>query len=209
MRSMTRGLLALALLIGPAIGTAQAITIKEIVQYKGLGPAILISLIEADGSVFHLTAEDVQSLKDQGVPEQVILAMIDTGKPKSLRKIVGVPAPPDAPAPPAEPETPPPDDVTTSTTDAPPAPVVVNVSQHVSQHVDASPATVEVPVPVAVPVIEHGRRPLPQPQQTPSQQYWGYGGQKRPDSWGSTPPPPPQKDTKPDPSKKGGGSGGN
>ena len=107
------------------------------------------------------------------MPEQVILAMIDTAKPKSLRKIVGVPAPPDAPAPPAEPETPPPDDVTTSTADAPPAPVVVNVSQHVSQQVDASPAMVEVPVPIAVPVIEHGRHPLPQPQQTPSQQYLG------------------------------------
>lgn len=205
MRSITRGLLALAVLIGPAVGVAHAITIKEIVQYKSLGPKILISLIEADRSVFHLTAEDVSKLKEQGVDESVILAMIETAKPKSERKIVELPDQPDQPVPPIEP----PPDLNATTADAPPAPVVVNVTQQVSQHVDASPATVEVPVPVAVPVIEHGRRPLPEPRQAqsqaPSQQYWGYGGQKRPDSWGPpSAPPPPHSDTKPDPSKGGG-----
>lgn len=209
MRSITRGLLALAVLLGPAIGTAHAITVKDIIQYHAIGDDILISLIEADASVFHLTAEDVSNLKAQGVSQRVILAMIDTAKPKSLRKIVGVPNP----QAPVETSTTTPDtstdqtDVSTVSTDATP-PVVVNVSQSqsVTQHVDSAPATVEVPIPVAVPVIEHSRHPLPQPQQAPPQ-YWGYGGQKRPDSWGPTPAPSSSRnDTKPDPAKKGGGS---
>jgi hypothetical protein len=218
MRAITRVLFTLAVLLGPAIGVAHAITVKEIVQYKSLGPKILISLIEADRSVFHLTAEEVSKLKEQGVDESVILAMIETGKPKSQRKTAEPSdlAQPDETVPPLEPP-----DSSLSSVDAPTAPVIVNVDQQVSQQVDSTPATVVVPVPIAVPVIEHGRRPLPEPRhetQPAAPQYWGYGGQKRPDSWGPTPAPPPQhsdaksgsdkadKTDKTDPGKKGGGS---
>ena len=63
---------------------------------------------------------------------------------------------------------------------------IVHVTETVVQTVAAPQSTrvVEVPYPVAVAVPVYVR---PAPQAAPV--YWGFGGQRRPDSWAPTPDP--------------------
>src|ERR1022692_4580080 len=92
MRHLMRLFLALALLISPAAGIARAADIRDLLLLKqaGLGDDILIDLIQSDGSVFHLKAADIVEIRNKGLSERVIRAMLATAKP---------PAPPEqAPA---------------------------------------------------------------------------------------------------------------
>jgi len=61
---------------------AYAVTVDDIV---GLSRAkasdgIILSMIDADGTVFHLTVNEILQLKDAGVSDTVITYMINTGK---------------------------------------------------------------------------------------------------------------------------------
>jgi len=171
---------ALALLIGPAVSSAYAVTIRDLVALskEGVSDAVLIALIETDGSRFLMTADDVRSVRAQGLSDAVIVAMIRTRPILPPKEPAVVPA---APAPIAQPEP----------VVAPPAPqpVIVqappvNVTQTVTQKVelpDDRPRRVEqipvyVPVYVAVPT-----RPVEVKKEEPV--YWGWGGQRRPDAW--------------------------
>jgi len=171
---------ALALLIGPAVSSAYAVTIRDLVALskEGVSDAVLIALIETDGSRFLMTADEVRSVRAQGLSDAVIVAMIRTRPILPPKEPAVVPA---APVPIAQPEP----------VVAPPAPqpVIVqappvNVTQTVTQKVelpDDRPRRVEqipvyVPVYVAVPT-----RPVEVKKEEPV--YWGWGGQRRPDAW--------------------------
>jgi len=69
MRFALRVLLLPALvLLGPMQGRASAVTIQELLEFKGkLSDDVLVALIESDGSVFHLSIGDVAALKDKGL----------------------------------------------------------------------------------------------------------------------------------------------
>jgi hypothetical protein len=198
MRLALRLLLAFVIVAGPLAGRASAVTIKELLDYKGrLSDDILIALIESDGSIFHLSISDVASLRDKGLSDRVIIAMLKTAHrndpppattPSPTPSVAQTEPPPDAfDAPPLDgpeqmygmqepaPEMP---------ASQPAAPTVVPV-QPPEQVVEYVPYPVYVPVAVAV---RQHPAPAPQPQ------YWGWGGQRRPDSWPLTPAPAPKSD---------------
>jgi hypothetical protein len=195
MRLLTPILLAGVLLVGPAAGQASAVTIADLINLKanGLSDQILIALIESDGSVFRLTADDVIDLRKRGLSETVLIAMLLTAT-KADRDRAAAPDSPFADGRQGVIR----QDRTLQTSQ----PTTVNVHQTVTQSVQQYPQeteTVYVPVPVAVPVAVLPPRPRAEPV------YWGYGGQRRPDSWNDPPDrkpdpkPDPKSDSKPDP----------
>jgi hypothetical protein len=144
----------------------------------GLSDDILIALIQTDGSTFQLTADDILKLHNDGLSDAVIRAM----QAVSVRQ----------PRPAA----------TSQTAVVEPTVVagtpVVNISQTVSQHVDAPPPAPAYPTypaygypaygypaygffsfPIAVPVFV----PAVAPVVHAAPVYWGWGGQRRPDTW--------------------------
>jgi hypothetical protein len=163
---------AVLLLAGPlSVRSAAAATIEDLLGLKahGLGDDILVALIQTDGSEFHLTAADIIALRKDGLSETVIRAMIETAR--------RAPAP-DAAIMPAGADGQVPADAVFEAPD-PVAPVEVPAVEPV----DTEPAAVVVPVavPVVVPVaVPAGYRHKPDP---PSPVYWGWGGNRRPDSW--------------------------
>lgn len=174
-----RLVVATSVVIGLTANAALAVSIRDLIKLKaaGLGDDVLIALIESDGSVFNLGADDVLSLKDQGLGEKLIIAMLRTARkapPRPSLPAAEMP-PPDVVLPPA------PSDETQQVAQV--APVVVNVQQTVEQHVEqprVETRTVHVPVPIAVPVFVRHRQ---SEKATPAPVYWGFGGQRRPDTW--------------------------
>lgn len=175
--------LTLVLLITlAASGAAEAITLRDIIELSkaGLSDDVLVTLVEMDRSVFPIDRDTIKTLKQEGVSERVMIAMIRSGRE----------TPPEpAPAPPVE-----------AAIETPaPTPQVVIVDHHEPQRVQQ----VLVPVPVYVPVGHGGRsrhrydervtpaspyytgqvRPAV-PVKTPEPVYWGHGGKLRPDAWG-------------------------
>jgi hypothetical protein len=175
MRSLLRASLLTVLLVGvSAVPVFAATTTEQLIalQRAGLDDEILIALIQSDGSVFYLTADDILELHRQGLSNRVIRAMQETAK--GVQRRAEEAARPDGGMPPAATPA-----VRTE------APGVVNVYQQVSQNVEAPPHHEErvVTVPIAVPVyVRAPERTAPEPPV-----YWGWGGQRRPDSWVAAP----------------------
>jgi hypothetical protein len=190
MRLALRLLLSFVILAGPLAGPASAVTIRELLDYKGrLSDDILVALIESDGSVFHLSIADVASLREKGLSDRVIIAMLKTAHRND---------PPAAPAPAPAPDVQPPPDASSSS-DAPdqmyaeqqpqPEMPVSAPSAPLIEPSQAPPADTVVeyvpyPVYVTVPIVVK-----PHPAPAPSPVYWGWNGQRRPDSWPLTPAP--------------------
>jgi hypothetical protein len=194
MRSLARHLRTIAaavLLVALAAAPASAVTIRDLLRLKaaGLSDDVLIALIQTDGSVFHLTADDILALHGQGLSERVILAMIETARKAQM---------------PAEPGYEPQADPAPAQQDVA-VPAMVDESRVPQPEVRVVEVPVEVPVavPVPVPVVvrdrdrDHDRKP-------PEPVYWGYGGQRRPDSWPATPTNTPPTNTPPVPKRRGG-----
>lgn len=203
MRLCLRILLASAIFIGPAASFAAAATVQDLVKLKaaGLSDDILIALIESDGSVFHLKADDVIAIRRDGLSEKVILAMLATATkaaaassaarpstaaaPTASRQAGAAPSPFQGNAPYAPDVEDASSQITQITQPQVPAPVVINITQKVEQRVDAPreresrPVYTTYPYYVAIPVAV---RPLV-PVKTPEPVYWGFGGQRRPDTW--------------------------
>jgi hypothetical protein len=181
MRIITRAALAFLLLVGPAVGTALAVTSSQLVELMkaGLGDDVLIALIQTDGSTFQLTTADILALHKQGLSDKVILAMQASSR-KTAPKVTerDQPIPSSTQPPIAEPV------VREQFVPVTP-PQAVNVYQTVSQRVESAqaPWTQVVPLPIAVPVFV---RPEPIRQAAPPV-YWGWNGQRRPDTWQETP----------------------
>ena len=170
---------------------ADALTVRDILELTraGLGEEILLTLIDVDRSVFPIDTATLKRLKEAGVSERVILAMIRSAR---------MPAPMPEPIAVAEPA---------------PAPVPQVI---VIEHHDA-PQIREVPVgiPIYVPFVRRGvhqgsvagRQDFVQDSFAPPSEldrlggasmhtptvkaaepvYWGFGGKLRPDAWQPSP----------------------
>ena len=186
-------LFALGLSAVPA--RADAITLREVIQLTraGLGEEVLLALIEIDQRVYPVDPETLRMLKEAGVSEKVIVAMVKSGR-----------------TPPPAAQMPEPAAVTPSPS---PEPQVV-----VIEHDRPVVREVAVPVYVAVPThrfpqalhntgvihtnktVLDNRTPVlddrtiidgrPVRQVKPAEPvYWGWGGKRRPDSWQPSPAP--------------------
>jgi hypothetical protein len=185
---MRRTVFAFLTVVALAAGRAEAVSIRDVIELTkaGLSEPVLLALIEVDRSVFAIDTPTLKQLKDAGVSDAVIVAMIRSGR-----------TPPPQPVQPAPlPETRPEPQVVVVEHRAPPAP---------------APAPIAVPYPVAVPVyvtapsrrFPHGetitttiptdvgvvkaRVPVPANCVKAEPVYWGFGGKLRPGSW--EPPP--------------------
>lgn len=161
MRRISSLVLLGALLVMPARAGAQT-SIDSLLGLKtaGFSDDLLIATFQSDGTVYHLTAEDLIFLRQQGISERVLIAMLETRRPPAAVPVAGSVAL--APAPPQPAQVVPP---------------VVEVTQHVEQRVEVeaprqTPRTIYVPVPVTYVPRD------PQPKVDPV--YWGYGGRPRP-----------------------------
>jgi len=166
-------LLTSIVLSGLLAGSAGATTVDDLIKLKNNKTApvsddVLVALIESDGSVFHLTADDIVALRAKGLSDKVIIAML----------LTATRTPPPDVMPPAD-VTPPAEAVEPI---APvPQPIVINLSQDNTQTVEqpqapAQPAFLPIYIPVAYSIV---RRPAP----AAAPVYWGWGGQRRPDSY--------------------------
>jgi hypothetical protein len=169
-----------------------SISSEDLINLKlnGLGDEVLIALIEAHSQVFYLTPNDLITLRRRGISDRVLTVMIRSGRQPAPLSVAAAMPPVAVPVPidpgqafvrgavrdalneyaePAEAR----------------APTVVNVSQSVNTHVEQPRAREEtVVVPVAVPVyVDRPDRPNRPGPSAPAPEYWGYGGQRRPDSW--------------------------
>lgn len=192
MRPLARTFVVATLLLLPLTAAAQTLTIRDLVALNqaGLGDEVLIALIDADGAVFRLGPLDVLELKKQGLSDPVLIRMIQTGRQASV---------PPAAAPPRDSRSRS-DDYEPPSRTAPVPPVVVQQTVVQEVHVEAPRPQREreyVQVPVYVPVVVQPRRPVKEPEPV----YWGFGGQRRPDSWE------PSKTTPEKPKPTGGGGG--
>ncbi len=166
--------LAMSFALGVSAGVASAATTAaQLVELSraGLGDDILIALIQTDGSTFQLTAADILALHGQGLSDRVIRAMQETGR-----------TPPSAPVRPAAVALP----VAREVADDPapaPAPATVNVYQTVTQNVEAPGAQAFQPY-YSIPVFPvYASAPIVPARHVIAPIYWGWGGQRRPDSW--------------------------
>jgi len=169
---------AIALALSPA--RADAITLREVIEMTraGLSDEVLLALIEIDQRVFPVDPATLRALKEAGVSDRVIVAIVKSGR---------TPAPQPEPAPlPIDP--------------APPEPEVVVIER---ERPVVREVAVPVPVYVAVPVVRHsrsihddrfdspsvhGRDGAPRPAVKAAEPvYWGWGGKRRPDSWQPSP----------------------
>jgi hypothetical protein len=160
--------------LGPAASQAFAVSVRDLIELtrEGVTDAVLVALIETDGSRFTLNADAIRDLRNQGLSDTVIVAMIRTARPARDNPHPVKAAPP----------------VETDDRESPVAspartesrrPVVVE--QHVTQQVEVR-TTREVERPVYVPVyVAVPTRPVEVKKEEPV--YWGWGGKRRPDAW--------------------------
>lgn len=134
---------------------AQAVTLRDLVDLSksGLSDEILIALVEAERSVFHLKAADLQELKRQGLSDRLLLHLLQT---PAIREEA---ARAEAPYYPSQPE---------------PRQAVLMPTQIV---------VVDRIQTIAVPVYWPIYVPTPQPARPEKPVYWGWGGTRRPDAW--------------------------
>ena len=177
---MRRALIILFTVILATAGRAEAVTVRDLIELSkaGLGDQVLLALIEVDHSVFSLDTATLKELKDGGVSDAVIIALIRSGRDAK---------PDPAPVAPAE------------SAPEPREPQVVVIDHH-----DAAPAPVAYPVavPVYVPVystprlqdrvntilqtdqgLVRARVPVPANCVKATPVFWGFGGKLRPGSW--------------------------
>jgi hypothetical protein len=162
--------LALVTIVALAAGRAEAVTIRDLIELTraGLSDPVLLALIEVDRGVFTIDTPTLKQLKDAGVSEAVIVALIRSGRTPPAQEPEAVPAPDYGVI--REPE-------------------LIGIDQH--DEAAAAPAPVAVPYPVAVPVpvyVGVPTRARLRPNCVKVEPvYWGFGGKLRPGSW--QPPP--------------------
>ena len=152
---MRRALTLFALFLTLGAAPADAITVRDIVELSksGLSDELLLALIDIEKKVFPVDPATLKTLKEAGVSERVILAMMRSGRTQ--------PAPLPAPAPSPE------GVVQEQPRAAAPPPQVV-VIEHRQAPEPARTTVVRevvVPFPVYVPVYVSPGHPRPVPQQ--------------------------------------------
>ena len=76
---------ALLLVLAPS---AQALTIRDVIELTraGLTDEVLIALIEVDAGVFATDTATLKSLKEAGVSERVMVALIRSGRERRVEE---------------------------------------------------------------------------------------------------------------------------
>ena len=186
--------------LATTVQPAQALTIRDVIELTraGLKDEVLVALIEVDGGVYPTDTATLKSLKEAGVSDRVMIALIRSGRERRVEEPPPVPVVDDAQL-----ETPPP-------------PTVVVEHRGVIEHREPQVQQVAVPVPVYVPVyptrgrqhrseefsgiqestfvpFQPGVAVRPRQEQKSEPVYWGFGGKLRPDAWGQ----PQDRDRKP------------
>ena len=195
MRRVAVALVLLAISAGPV--AAQTLTTKEIVELSksGASEAVLLALIEVHRSVFPIDRDTLRMLKAEGVSDNVVVAMIRSGRDP----IPVSPPPPPAPTP----------SVIVDRGDGTPELIIKDRDPDQTRVVvvedrEIAPVREYVrEVPVAVPVYltapvrrsidrRNIDRELPdrlEPAKRAEPVYWGFGGKLRPDAWKPAEPP--------------------
>lgn len=216
MRQIRRVVLAMLLVIGPAATLAHAVTVADLINLRanGVSDEILIALIQNDGTVFKLSADEVLDLKKRGLSDRVVLAMLLNGRRAQPSAPVPTPTPPPAAeesrAPSLGQVTPTDEAQRTQRIEVDRQPTVINVSQNVTQTVEQVPPSSEpqsspvacnpygsvfpfasncsvspaYPAYAAYPIYPayFSNGPVRDTGPAP-RQYWGFNGERRPDSW--------------------------
>jgi hypothetical protein len=190
---MRRTLFAFLAVMSLAAGRADAVTIRDIIELSkaGLSEPVLLALIEVDRSVFTIDTATLKHLKDSGVSDAVIVALIRSGRTPATQPV----APP----------------VTTTDPDPEPArePQVIVIDHHDTPAPAPQPVAVPVAYPVYVPIATTSRQffredtvrtvlptdqglvrarvPVPAGCIKAQPVFWGFDGKLRPGSW--EPPP--------------------
>lgn len=194
MRRVVLFILPLITLLPPS---ASALTVRDVIELSraGLGEEVILALIEVDPSVFPIDAGTLKSLKQAGVSQRVIVAMVRSGRTQPASTEEAVPPAPII----EESRAPEPQVVVIDHRDAPqvrevpvavPVYVPVPVTSH-RGHVDDRTGRVVDPVDAAHrPIVRTDDIQSTYERTTPSRPvYWGFGGQLRPDAWQPAPAP--------------------
>jgi hypothetical protein len=179
-----RRAVVLAVVLSGFVSAAEALTIRDVIDLTraGLGEDVLLALIEVDRGIYAIDPATLKALKQAGVSERVIVALVRSGREP-------VPEPPPVPLPVEEPPAPEPRVVVIEHHQPPqiqqvvvPVPIYVPVATpaRIRVHRDHAPATSTVDTFVP---FQSGP-PVVRPQPQPSPVYWGHGGKLRPDAWG-------------------------
>jgi hypothetical protein len=177
-------LLPLFLLLLPlSAAPAEAVTVRDLIELTraGLGDDVLVALIEVDRGVFAIDTDTLKTLKEAGVSERVIVALVRSGRmPLPVQETSQIES--DFPQP--EP------------------PQVVVIDHHEPERIREVPFPIYIPVetrrhrsrprvleqPVSDFIPFSGGRPVrasDHPSRIPKTEpvYWGFGGKLRPDAW--------------------------
>ena len=86
-----RRILLAGVLLAAIPAHARSATIEDVIKLSraGVRDAVIIGLIQTDGSHFVLTADDLVMLQEAGVSDDVLLAMLETGRPEPPSPISG------------------------------------------------------------------------------------------------------------------------
>lgn len=180
----------LVLALAGSAARAEALTIRDVIELTraGISDEVLLALIDVDGGVYANDAATLKALKEAGVSERVMIALVRSGRERRV------------------PDPPPPAPVEQEPEPAPPVVVIEHREPEVQQVVvpvpvyvpvytsgprrrhDGPRATVETTVPSfqpgSVPSFQAGPPAVHTPQPPPAPVYWGFGGRLRPDAWG-------------------------
>src|SRR5947208_619303 len=77
-----RTLLACLAILALGAGRADAVTVRDIIELSkaGLGESVLLALIDVDRSQFAIDTATLKQLKQAGISDAVIVAMIHSGR---------------------------------------------------------------------------------------------------------------------------------
>ncbi len=129
---------ALAVLVVAALGTAraQAVTVGDVIELSKAGVAeeVLLALVEIEPQVFPVDPATVKALKDGGVSDRVIAAMVRHGRTRPIEAPAAAPAGQPDPQPEPQPQS-----------------IMID---HDDRH-ESTVREVAVAVPVYVPVFVH------------------------------------------------------
>ena len=183
---MRRALILLLLLLPFTPARADALTVRDVIELSKakIGDQVLLALIDVDRSVFEIDTATLKQLKESGVNEAVIVAMIRSGRSQAAAEPSAEPDPTNPP---------------NSTNPTNPEPQVIVIDHH--DAAPPAPAYVPVAVPVYMPVpayrpeyvtrtlvTEDGsavrvREPLAPNCTKAEPVYWGNDGKRRAGTW--------------------------
>lgn len=185
---MRRTIIGCVFLLCAAV-SAEAVTVRDIIDLTkaGLGDEVMLALIEVDARVFSIDTETLTLLKQSGVSEKVIVALVRSGRvPPAAAEGNPAAIPPDPivvyvdqPAPVVQQV-------------AVPVPVYVTVPgdwretrrQRLGPQTDSNSAQAQSAV--GLPPTQNGPPHYLTDRPAPSKGepvYWGFGGKLRPDAW--------------------------